>query len=146
MLSNLLKRPVKASSILAAMHPRSTLAILFFGTLHATQAYKPCRDYEVGVGTTETCGITDGCGAVLAVVTTSDCTNNLGLRGNSGDLCGTDYSRGWKVSCSGGNPSVVSNSNGQRWGNCYRASNGYCGLTSGINSIHKNVYWCCQEL
>jgi len=128
----------------ATMHLTSILSILLLATL-GVQAYKPCADYEVGVGTTQSCGITTDCGLEYSIVVTSDCNNNLGA-GWTNDVCASGYSNGWKVSCSGGNPSVVSNTNGQRWGNCYRPSNTACQWTTGVNSIYKTVRYCCKPI
>ncbi|KAK0671541.1 hypothetical protein QBC41DRAFT_300477 [Cercophora samala] len=104
-----------------------------------------CNPGEVGVGTEEMCDISGGCGGTFANIVSHDCSHTWGMS-NGDEVCANDYSRGWRVSCSGGSPTEVTEGNGRRYGNCYKPSRTFCGFGAGISTIYINVKVCCRPL
>ncbi|KAK4198323.1 hypothetical protein QBC40DRAFT_94743 [Triangularia verruculosa] len=104
-----------------------------------------CNPGEVGVGTLQQCDISGGCYGTFASILSHDCGRTEAMS-NKDQVCANDYSRGWRVSCSGGNPNEVTNPNNKRYANCYKPSKTFCGFGAGISTIYINVKYCCQPI
>ncbi|KAL1843859.1 hypothetical protein VTJ49DRAFT_7210 [Mycothermus thermophilus] len=108
--------------------------------------YKPCNNGEIGLGVSQHCGITTGCGGEFATIFDNTCNNQWSVGNDDPDVCKGGWTRGWSVSCSGGNPREVRDGSGKRYGNCYVPKEGYCGLTIGWSSLYNVVQFCCRPL